>query len=44
MVPASGAVTINAKAGSSLSTAELGSVITLKKIQTNEWDLFGDDA
>ena len=37
-------VTVNAKAGSSQSTAELGSVITLKKVAANEWDLFGDDA
>jgi hypothetical protein len=37
-------VTVNAKAGSTQSTAELGSVITLKKVAADEWDLFGDDA
>jgi hypothetical protein len=42
-IVASTGVTINAKSGSTLSTAELGSVITIKKIATNEWDLFGDD-
>jgi hypothetical protein len=41
---AAGGVTINAKSGSTLSTAEQGSVITIKKVATNEWDLFGDDA
>lgn len=42
-ITAATGVTINAKAGSSLSTVEQGSVITLKKVATDVWDLFGDD-
>jgi hypothetical protein len=36
-----GGVTLNSPADSSPITAEIGAVATLKKVNTNEWDLFG---
>jgi hypothetical protein len=36
-----GGVTLNSPADSSPITAEIGAVVTLKKVGINEWDLFG---
>ena len=42
LVPdATNGVIVNGMAGKDTSTEQLGSVITLKKVGTDEWDLFG---